>query len=82
MNITQKTILKAFKDEDFAREFISKVIRPSVLELDPDKKYILLLDGPVNKDVERAFVSKLQGYDIVILTGAKGQLLELSMEDK
>lgn len=82
MNIIKKTILKVFKDEDFAREIIRNVVRPNVLELDPDKKYILLLDSPIDLRAERAFVNNLQGYDVVLLTGAKGQLIELSMEEK
>ena len=82
MNIIKKTILKVFKDEDFAREIIRNVVRPNVLELDPDRKYILLLDSPIDLRAERAFVNNLQGYDIVLLTGAKGQLIELSMEEK
>lgn len=81
MNLIKRTILKAFKDEDFAQEILGIAMHPDVLELNPEKKYILLLDTPVDKKTEDAFVRKLQGYDIVLLTGAKGQLLELTMEE-
>jgi hypothetical protein len=63
------------------QRFLSKLlIRPNLLQLDASKKYILLLDTPVDQATEAAFLKAMSGFDIVLMTGAKGQLLELDLE--
>lgn len=81
MTILQKIILNIFRNKDFMNKFIEEIFALHIVQLDKKKKYIIFVDGAMDRDQEERFRNVMRDTDLVMLTGANPKILEIEMED-
>jgi len=75
----KQLLRKALKtDPEFAGEVFQLIGQPSLMELDPKKNYMLVIQDVLTNEQVDALVEGLKGSNIAIIHGSHAQLIEFT----